>query len=86
MSQVQKLIIRLLNYPKDFSWAELIKFLKHFGYEEFIAGKTGGSRRKFIGPDKHIISLHKPHPGKILKRYQIENVVEALKEKGSLNE
>ena len=86
MSQVQKLVIRLLSYPRDFTWEELIKVLRHFGYEEFTGGKTGGSRRKFVGSDKHIINLHKPHPGKILKRYQIEDIIEALKERGYLNE
>jgi hypothetical protein len=86
MSQVEKLIIRLLSYPKDFTWEELIKILRHFGYEELKGGKTGGSRRKFANHDKHIISLHKPHPANILKRYQLEDVVGALKERGYLNE
>lgn len=84
MSQVQKLIIRLLSYPMDFTWDELVKILKHFGYKEFKGGKTGGSRRKFADDKKHILSLHKPHPSNILKRYQLEDVVDALKERGYL--
>lgn len=81
MSQVQKLIKRLLSNPKDFTWDELKKLLAFYGYEELKTGKTGGSRRKFIGKDKHIINLHKPHPGLVLKSYQVNQIVETLKEK-----
>jgi hypothetical protein len=45
-------------------------------------GKTGGSRRRFVGKDNHILLFHKPHPGNILKGYQIKQVVASLKEKG----
>ncbi|HEY1018004.1 MAG TPA: type II toxin-antitoxin system HicA family toxin [Sediminibacterium sp.] len=84
MSQNQKLIDRLLSGPKDFTWDELIKVLAHFGYTELKKGKTGGSRRKFANEQKHIITLHKPHPAQIMKRYQLEQVVGALKEKGKI--
>ena len=86
MSQIQKLIVRLLSYPKDFTWDELVKILNHFGYTELKVGKTGGSRRKFVDNEKRIISLHKPHPAKILKRYQLEDVINTLKETGYLDE
>ena len=49
-------------------------------------GKTGGSRRKFVEADKNIITLHKPHPGKILKEYALKQVVEHLKEKGKIKD
>jgi HicA toxin of bacterial toxin-antitoxin, len=82
MSKIQKLLERLLCFPKDFTWEELTKILAHFGYTEPKTGKTGGSRRKFENRECHIISLHKPHPGNILKAYQLDQVVEQLKEKG----
>ena len=75
MSKVEKLIEKLKSKPKDFTWAELQKVLSHFGYEE-KAGK--GSRRKFISTDGKVISLHEPHPKKILKSYRIEQIVEHL--------
>ncbi len=78
MSQVEKLIKRLLSNPKDFTWDELKRLLAYFGYEEQKTGKTGGSRRKFIGKDKHMINLHKPHPGLILKSYQVKQIIETL--------
>ena len=85
MAQIQKLIERLLRFPNDFTWEELTKLLRHFGYSESNTGKTGGSRRKFASADKHVISLHKPHPGSIMKQYQLKQVVEALIEKGFIN-
>jgi hypothetical protein len=84
MAKIDKLIERLLMKPSDFTWDELIKILGHFGYAELKKGKTGGSRRKFANGGNHIISLHKPHPGNIMKRYMIEQVITVLKENGNL--
>lgn len=84
MSQIQKLLERLLSFPKDFTWEELTKLLAHFGYKELKKGKTGGSRRKFADAEKHIINLHKPHPEKIMKRYHLEDVIASLKERGKI--
>lgn len=78
MSKIEKLIERLRSKPKDFTWEELKKVLKHYGYEEMSKGKTGGSRRKFANQDNTIISLHEPHPQNILKSYQLTIVIEHL--------
>lgn len=83
MSKVDKLIQRLLSRPKDFTYDELVKVLKHFGYKEVKKGKTAGSRRAFIDEaTKHIIRLHKPHPQNILKMYVIDNLIEELGNQG----
>jgi len=79
MSKIDKLIERLKSQPKDFTWDELLKVLKHFGYSELKAGKTGGSRRKFADNQNNIINFHKPHPGNILKEYVIKQIIEHLK-------
>ena len=84
MAKIDKLIDRFLLRPADFTWDELIKILGHFGYQELKKGKTGGSRRKFANERDHIISLHKPHPGNILKRYMIDQVITELKDSGKL--
>ena len=84
MSKIEKLIYRLLNQPKDFTWDELVTVLAYFGYHEINKGKTGGSRRKFVTHEKNIISLHKPHPGNIMKSYALREVIYHLKEKGKL--
>lgn len=86
MSKKEKLIDRLLSIPTDFTWDELGGILTSFGYREMKTGKTGGARRKFVDGDKNIITLHKPHPGKILKEYALKQVIEHLKEKGKIKD
>ena len=86
MAKIEKLIEKLLSRPTDFTWEELIKILAHFGYSELKKGKTGGSRRKFRDDANGLIILHEPHPKNILKRYQIELVIEALMEKGKIKD
>ncbi len=78
MSKRQKLLERLKHRPKDFTWAELTTVLTQLGYRETRAGKTGGSRKKFIHPEAPPIMLHKPHPGNIIKTYIIDDVLEML--------
>ena len=78
MTRKEKLIQRLKNKPKDFTWNELTLLLTGLGFSEVKTGKTGGSRRRFIHPRNIAITLHKPHPGNILKRYQIEQIIETL--------
>lgn len=85
VSKEQKLVIRLLSKPKDFTYNELCRILNSFGYEESHSGKTSGSRVAFIDKNaNHIIRLHKPHPNNELKQYQIELVIEELKARGLL--
>ena len=84
MSRHEKLLERLLSNPKDFTWEELIKVLNAYGYQEKKSSKTGGSRRKFIDQHHLIISLHKPHPGNIVKSYVIHDVIDHLITNGKL--
>ena len=48
------------------------------GYSEARPGKSGGSRRRFIHPDAPAISLHEPHPGRIVKKYVIDDILRLL--------
>lgn len=84
MTKIEKLIDRFLLKPKDFTWIELKKLMASFGYKEVSGGKTGGSRVRFIHSDYPPVILHKPHPGKILKRYQLEGVFTLLRQEGFL--
>lgn len=55
------------------------------GYREGNKGKTSGPRVIFHhSRSDHLIFLHKPHPGNILKRYQIDYLIEELKKTGSI--
>lgn len=84
MTRKEKLIKRLLTRPKDFTWDEMRKLLVVLGFEEVKTGKTSGSRRRFVNSSGVIISLHKPHPKKILKMYQIEQLIDILNQEGLL--
>ena len=80
MTKQDKLLNRFLSKPKDFTYNEMIKLLKEFGYKEVRSGKTSGSRVAFINSAKHhIIRLHKPHSKNILKKYQLDLIQEELK-------
>lgn len=80
MTRKAKLISRFKTRPKDFTWEELIRLLVGLGYSEAAKGKTGGSRRRFVHPTAPIITLHKPHPGRIVKVYVIDDLIRVLTE------
>lgn len=82
MTKQEKLIKRFLNKPSDFTWEELKKLLASFDFEEGKTGKTSGSRIRFVNNSGVILSLHKPHPRNILKMYQIEQIIDILKQEG----
>ena len=78
MSKSDKLLIRFLSRPNDFTYSELKTLLASFGYEEI----QGTGSRVCFARENHKIKLHKPHPFKIMKRYQIDLVVKELTDKG----
>jgi len=79
MSGIEKLIARFKTRPRDFSWDELTRLLNHLGYSQ-ITGS--GSSRKFMHDNYQLIILHKPHPKKILKTYQVAQIFDILIEEG----
>jgi predicted RNA binding protein YcfA (HicA-like mRNA interferase family) len=82
MSQREKLVERLRQKPKDFTWSEAVKLLEGFGYKE---EPGGGSRRKFFNSARNVvIHMHEPHPRKELKSYQIRELLNHLKQEGYL--
>lgn len=85
MSQKEKLIKRLKNKPRDFTFEEAERLLGYFGYERFDKGRTSGSRVAFTS-NEHFqpIYLHKPHPRKELLEYQVSYLLEQLEQEGLL--
>ena len=76
MGTKEKLIQRFKSKPKDFTFGELQRLLAGFGYQEV---QGAGSRVVFANEGLgHKIKLHKPHPGNILKRYQIDLIGQEL--------
>jgi len=84
MGRKDKLLAKLQQRPRDFTWDELAALLNSLGYKQAKPGKTGGSRRRFVHPTAATITLHKPHPGNILKMYIINDILEVLKEEEML--
>jgi len=82
MSRKEKRLERLQGSPRDFTWEELCKVLDDLGYEK-ISG--AGSRYKFhCHASGEIISLHRPHPGRIVKQYALKAVRMHLKATGKI--
>lgn len=80
MSKQEKIINRLKSKPKDFTYDEAKRLLNSLEFYENNKGKTSGSRVAFINKNNVKIELHKPHPSKILKTYQINKLLNKLKE------
>ena len=68
--------------PKDFTFDEAETLLNYLDYIRDDKGKTSGSRVMFISEEHGAILLHKPHPQKELKEYQIKQLLEQLEQEG----
>jgi len=81
MSKKEKLLKRLLSRPKDFTFDEAVTLLRQLGYETDNKGKTSGSRVSFKNSTiPHAFNMHRPHPGNILKHYQVAELIQELKQ------
>jgi len=79
MGTKEKLIERFRSIPSDFTFDELERLLKIFGYERSNKGRTSGSRVLFKDANGSPIMLHRPHPGNIVKEYALKQVFDELK-------
>lgn len=85
MGRKEKQLQRLLSGPKDYAYEEMKQLLEGFGYIEDHAGRTSGSRVSFYNPRTgDILKTHRPHPGNVLKEYQVRKLIQALCEQGVL--
>lgn len=80
----EKLIERLKSLPNDFTFDEIERLLTLFGYKMENKGKTSGSKVMFIDKQNRKILLHKPHPGNIIKRYALKDVLNKLLRNGNI--
>lgn len=80
MSKTEKALKRLFTKPKDYAWDELASLMKGLGFE---LRTSPGSSRKFYSPRTGaLLFLHEPHPGKILKAYQVNDAIAFLTQEG----
>lgn len=81
MSKKEKLIDKLMSNPKDFTFDDAESLLGFLGYEKSNKGRTSGSRVKFTNYDiNDVILLHKPHPQKDLREYQVKQMIDHLRQ------
>ncbi|MBR1597346.1 MAG: type II toxin-antitoxin system HicA family toxin [Lachnospiraceae bacterium] len=85
MGKKDKLIARLKEHPKDFTFDEAETLLGYLDYNRSDKGHTSGSRVIFTSKNhKSTIMLHKPHPRKELLAYQVKQLIEVLEQEGLL--
>lgn len=82
MGQKEKLIARLRSHPHDLTFAEAERLLGLLGFERSNKGATSGSRVRFCSSSYGVLDMHRPHPGNVLKPYQVRQLIETLERKG----
>lgn len=80
MSKKEKLIQKLKAQSKSFSYEDAKVLLEYLNILENNKGKTSGSRVMFSSETHGNIMLHKPHPQKELKSYQIKQLKDFLEQ------
>ncbi|MEQ1529385.1 MAG: type II toxin-antitoxin system HicA family toxin [Methylococcales bacterium] len=75
MSKQQKLIDKFKS-DSDFTWQELERLMLLL---DFKKQEGDGSRVKFYKADL-TISIHKPHPGNLIKHYVRKEILTRLKD------
>lgn len=80
MSKKEKLIQKLKAQSKSFSYEDAKILLEYLNFLENNKGKTSGSRVMFSSETHGNIMLHKPHPQKELKSYQIKQLKNFLEQ------
>lgn len=82
MGKFDKFLVKLLNSKSVITFQELEYLLGNLGYIEKKTGKTSGSRKAYVHEQtKHIIRIHKPHPGNEIKNYAKKQLIEELRKK-----
>ena len=83
MSRKDKLLEKLLQKPKDFTFDEMVSLLSYLGYG-LKQGGTGSGVKFIKDGSNEVINFHRPHPNGTLKRYILDQVLEKLRKDGVL--
>lgn len=79
MSTKEKLIDRFLSTPTDFTYGELVRLFRLFGFVESHKGRTSGTRVEFVNQNEgKAFMMHRPHPDNKTKLYVMKQVLEYL--------
>jgi len=82
MGQKEKLIARLRSRPRDLTFGEVETLLGFFSYKLDNKGRSSGSRVMFVSDVHPPILLHRPHPGSVLKTYQVRQLADLFEKEG----
>lgn len=82
MGKHEKLLAKIKSRPKDFTFQEVATLLAGFGYALNQSGS--GSRVRFEHEHCAPMLMHKPHPSPLMKPYQIDQILDVLKQEGLL--
>ena len=80
MSSNEKLVKRFLSLPRDFTFDEVVRLFAAFGFLLSQRGHSSGSRVAFLREDE-VFTMHRPHPGSIVKRGTLQSIKEYLEQK-----
>jgi hypothetical protein len=84
VARKDKLIARLQTKPKDFTWDETCTLMRACGFE---LKKRDGSRRMFIHQGTHVkVGIHEPHSRPALLPYELDYLIDGLKQVGEIPE
>lgn len=84
MARKEKLIARLLERSRSYTWDEACSVMKKCGFKKV---NLDGSARMFVHlTTKQKVRLHEPHPENTLLPYMVEKLIEGLKNAGELDE
>lgn len=84
VSKKSKLLARIVEQPRNFTWDETCTLMKQCGFELV---NLNGSARMFVHAKSRLkVRLHEPHPENTLKHYMVKELINALKEVGELAE
>lgn len=82
MGRKEKLVEKLYTSPRTVTFEDAASLLGYCSYCLSTKGKTSGSRVIFISDEHQPILLHKPHPQKELKEYQVKQLIQILEQEG----
>ena len=83
MGQKEKLIEQLKSRPRTFTFQDAEALLSYLEFTKTNKGKTSGSRVMFVNEEHGSVLLHRPHPQKELKSYQVKQLCDFLEQETS---
>lgn len=82
VGQKEKILLQMRNNPRNVTFDDMATLVRSLGFTVSNKGKTSGSRIMFVSEEHGSVLLHKPHPQKELKEYQVKQILKYLEEEG----